>query len=304
MTTPRVEIVQVTPELAAQWLETMGHDASGGHRVQRRERKRKTEEFAAAMSRGEWRLNFESIKFSVDPARFGDERQHLIDGQHRLRAIVMSGVTVPLVVGWGAPPRAEETVDTGTKRSVADMLVMNGKTDANNLAAALRWTFRYLRHRDMRPHRDKETVQQLLAFLEGHPGLEQAVSVSHRTDVAIFGAPRSLVAALYYLTGMINPADRDAFFEGVASGVGLERTDPRWVLRQWCMRSVQISTGRKRPRTWLIGAVMIKAWNAWREGRVIENLGFKAGGTGAEKFPELHGLDEALAAAEEQVEAA
>lgn len=289
-----VEVTDVTPVMAAQWLKTIAVDANTGKPVQRKVRKRKVEEFAGAMGRGEWRFNFGAISFSCDPERFGDDDQHLVDGQHRLAAIVESGVTLPMVVGWGAPSRAEETLDTGTKRTLGDMLVMRGETDTNNLAAAIRWLYRYLRNGDMRPVQPGETVQQLLGFFAAHPSLCESVLASNRQDVRIFGMPRSMTSTLYHLASLIDVDDRDAFFAGVSTGIDLERNDPRWVLREWCMRSVT-SGGRRRPQTWLIGAVAIKAWNAWREGRSVQLLVFKSGGSNAEQFPRMDGLDDALA---------
>ena len=287
-----VEIRDVTPELAQQWLDTIAYDQAGGHRVQRRLRPRKVGEFADAMRRNEWTFNYDSVVFSVDPSRFGDDEQHLVDGQHRLAAIVESGIAQRMVVGWGAPPHVEETIDTGTKRTLGDFLTMRGEVDANNLAAAIRWVYRYLGRGDFRPDPHSETVQQIIAFFNRHPGIRESVSAAKNADVAIYGVPRSMIAAMHYLLGMIDAEDRDVFFETTASGVGLEEDDPRWRLREWCMRSV--TTARKRPRTWFIGAVMIKAWNAWREGRRIELLGFKTGGANPEAFPALDGLDDQL----------
>jgi hypothetical protein len=49
------------------------------------------------MCRGEWADNAETIKVGTDGL--------LKDGQHRLRAIVDSGCTVPMTVAFGVDPR-------------------------------------------------------------------------------------------------------------------------------------------------------------------------------------------------------
>lgn len=88
-------------------------------------------------------------------------------------------------------------------------------------------------------------------------------------------------------------------------GVGLEAGDPRLVLREWCIRSMQVGPTRARPRTWLIAALMIKAWNAWREGRKVNLLAFRGGGSSPERFPLIDGLEpEMLASSTQEAQAA
>ena len=42
----------------------------------------------------------------------------------------------------------------------------------------------------------------------------------------------------------------------------------------------------RRQASWIWGAMGIKAWNAYRLGRPIKQLGFRAGGASPEEFPE------------------
>src|SRR5207248_3219207 len=78
-------VVQVTPEMAAKWLETTGpnrpvHQAT-------------VERLAADMSNAAWYLNGDRIRF--------DENDALRDGRHRLSAVVLSGQTVPMEILQG-----------------------------------------------------------------------------------------------------------------------------------------------------------------------------------------------------------
>lgn len=68
--------------------------------------------YAAAMKRGEWSRTHQGIGIS----RTG----RVLDGQHRLMAIVMSGVTVDMMVATGLNDDVFKDLDGHAKRSAAD----------------------------------------------------------------------------------------------------------------------------------------------------------------------------------------
>src|SRR3954469_22575211 len=95
MPAPDVSIETITPEKAAKWL---AHNPANRNLADAR-----FGAFAAAVLRNEWRLHGESIKFDLN----GD----LLDGQHRLAAVVKSGVTIQSVVVRGVPRDDQKTID-------------------------------------------------------------------------------------------------------------------------------------------------------------------------------------------------
>ena len=99
-----LEVLTITPDLAASWL------ARGG--VNRKLREHYITKLVADMLRGEWRLNGEAIKL--------DTHGRVRDGQHRLTAIARSGVTIQSLVVRGISEKAFDTLDSGRTRSVAD----------------------------------------------------------------------------------------------------------------------------------------------------------------------------------------
>lgn len=72
----------VSPEMAARWLTRNHSNREVDTGAVRR--------YSEAMLSGRWRLSGESLKFKV-----GGE---VLDGQHRLMAVVRSGCTVPMLV--------------------------------------------------------------------------------------------------------------------------------------------------------------------------------------------------------------
>lgn len=121
-------VIQVTPELAARWLEKR-------HPNQRKLKGNTVGEYAAMMRRGEWQLSPQGVSFS--------ESGFLIDGQHRLAAVVRSGCTVPMYVTFDAPDNIY-ILDAGAARTPTDVVGMTGIKLSNAETAAIRFLIRWL----------------------------------------------------------------------------------------------------------------------------------------------------------------
>jgi hypothetical protein len=76
--------------------------------------------------------------FTASGIVFNEEGQ-LIDGEHRLRAVVESGATVPILVMRNASAAVRKVIDTNRPRSIPDILRITGAfEDANRLTATVR----------------------------------------------------------------------------------------------------------------------------------------------------------------------
>jgi hypothetical protein len=104
------EFKEITPELAQAYLATMGRN--------RRLKTVKVTALAKAMRAGKFRKTHQGIAFSPAGA--------LIDGQHRLQAIVKSGETIELNVSHGVKEDTLDAVDVGIKRSASDLFEFLG----------------------------------------------------------------------------------------------------------------------------------------------------------------------------------
>jgi hypothetical protein len=118
--------MQVDPGLAAHWLQN--------NFVNRPISQDTVNAYARDMVNGVWIPTHQGIAFN--------DRDHLIDGQHRLSAIVKSGVTVGVMVTFGLSSKIEgsemttmDAVDRGRTRSVADQLkIQHGLKDGTAIA--------------------------------------------------------------------------------------------------------------------------------------------------------------------------
>lgn len=210
------EVEAVTPEMAAAWLES-------------NTRNRKVSPmYVAALARdmaaGRWHLSGEAIKLAPDGT--------LLDGQHRLHAVLRAGVPVQMVVVRGVAHEAQSSIDTGRKRTVSDMLAIEGRQHATTLAAAARILMVYP-FASPTIRNSSCTSAEVLDFVEGHPGL---------SDSAAFGAsiaalpgrarwtPSSIIAACHYLAATVSRDEYEAFIRCVNTGIGIAPGSPELVL--------------------------------------------------------------------------
>lgn len=103
-------VMDVDPAQAFRWLDGNTHNrpASQQH----------VERLARDMKAGRWRLTHQGIAF--------DTTGLLIDGQHRLWAIIEANVTVTLRVFYNEPADNRHVLDTGERRSNLDVLSITG----------------------------------------------------------------------------------------------------------------------------------------------------------------------------------
>jgi len=100
-------ILMVTPAYAKEILKN-------NSRNYRKLNMRRVSSYATAMKNNEWELNHQSIAIDFNGV--------LLDGQHRLMAVVESGMTVPMSVCFNAPPGSVTSSDETLTRKNADHL--------------------------------------------------------------------------------------------------------------------------------------------------------------------------------------
>lgn len=253
---PRTEIVPVDKTLATLLLEK--------NRTNRRMRQYAIDKYAKLMQGGQWILNNDAIVVS--------RADELLNGQHRLRAVIKSGCTISMLILWDADPESFETMDRPLTRSVADALGQRGFVNTHTLAAALR------AHLQLETkgwdNNDALEPRAALQLLEATPRFEH----SHRGVVLTRGIiTPGLAAALYYRLYAIDATAAEDFFARVGTGENLSMDNPIYRLRERLRRNRGVRFDRK-----IEAALIIKAWNAWRTDRKIQALGWRED----EPFPE------------------
>ena len=266
-TLPPVEVIDVTPDLASLWL-TKNHK-------NRNLREKTAQLYAEDMIAGDWRWTGESIKFAHDGS--------LIDGQHRLRAVELAGITVPMLVVRGLAPEAQEDVDRGVPRKFYDVLALRGEVSASSLAAIVRRVHGW--QKGLRKNLDTgnaATVAQMLRTLEAHPELRDVTKRANQI-AANSDLPSSLVGLCIWVFDQIDPDDCEFFFDRLVDGQSLTKGDPIYELRRTLQGTKDVRG--ERSQTFLL-AITIKAWNAYRNGDTVGLYRWRPGGSKPEGFPE------------------
>lgn len=261
-----VSIERITPELAREYLER--------NTKNRPLNKRHGTQLAEAMSAGHWWMNGEAVIFAVDGT--------LLNGQHRLWAIVTSGVTVDVMVVRGIDEEAFKTLDGGKKRSVGDTLSIQGEKNGNMIAGAVSALTNYARVRGA------VTSTQIIGLkkctpllcdhvLAAHPMLRDSVNAMRRSNLFTnqFGY------ALHYLFSLVDADLASQFAEVLASGDS-DIGRPFVVFRECLVRNPMRSDLRI-PHA----ARAIRAFNAERSGDRPKILRYTDGAG----LPDIDGLD-------------
>lgn len=176
---PSYNVVDVTPDLAEKWLGQNNHN--------RNLRDRAVAAYARDMKAGNWAENGESIKFAKDGT--------LLDGQHRLWAVVDSGVTVRMLVVTGLEGSDQETMDAGRKRSLSDALHLRGEINSSILGSVLRRTLMWEHGSYRNSGTYTPTNTECLTFLEAHPEVRESTQAA-----AALRKPSRLPASVIGLT--------------------------------------------------------------------------------------------------------
>src|SRR5947208_14577232 len=126
------------------------------------------------MRRGEWRVTHQGIAFDTEGA--------LVDGQHRLAAVVEAEVPVELTVFTEVPDGAFDVLDTGKRRNAADVLAIEGENSAVMLAAMVRTVWLYENRPDLNWSGGAAAVtnHQIVQTLDQHSKLRDFVAAGEQ----------------------------------------------------------------------------------------------------------------------------
>lgn len=264
----------ISPAKANAWLEN-------NNTKNRPLKMRHVERLASDMKERRWKKDGMPYRFDVDG--------NLLDGQHRLAAIAKSGVTLKdQVVITGLGRESFTSMDTGSKRSTADMLHIKGEQNYSTMAGALSVLADYLKNNSIGRRDNLPTPQELLDTLDATPGLRSSIKLVHssngharsrRGNCKSFMAP-TLLSGLHYLFAEKDDRLAEVFVSGMGSGYSNEAHPSFHLLRERLMGN---SVSKAKLNRSYIAAIAIKAWNAERAKVPLRQLKH----TESEDFPNI-----------------
>lgn len=245
------EIIDITPELAKKWLDESEFE-------NRNIKKSNLDKLIRDIQSGKW-------VFDGSPIRF-DRDNNVIDGQHRLTAVIRTGKTIKSLVIRGIVDRAKLTIDTGSNRSTSDILYFTGEKNtiplsvAGRLAAAYNESDGDLIAFSRNKSSKSLTVQQIADVIEQNPEISDSVSrMSGKSNIRKF-LGLGVAGFLRYILSQSNYGYLcDEFFDRLDSGISSKDGDPILAARTTLLLGISATSGTKLQA--IKCAIVIKAWN-------------------------------------------
>lgn len=269
------KVESITAAKAIKMLETNTKNRRLGEGV--------VQKYAKMMTDGQWVDDGSPIRL--------DEEGNLLDGQHRLWAVIESDTEQSFLVVRGITPEAMTTMDTGKARAFKDILSMYDSNMPSPIAQAANTSLIYRWEQGDRGSSLRSTSKRtftpyalLLDFFKANQ--ERIITTTRDANrVRRNGLAQSVSALGYWLFREIDEGDADFFWERFHDGVELAETDAIYALRRWVDKNAL--NVPSQPSEVQI-ALMIKAWNSYRDGEEVHVLSWKRGGQRPEPFPEPH----------------
>jgi hypothetical protein len=261
-----LQVVTITVEEATYLLEMNGNNRPlNDQHVQR---------IARQIRDGKWKFNGDTIKIS--------STNDILDGQHRLWAVVESKTPIETILVRDIQPDAFATIDTLRKpRSGSDILALIGATNnRSTISVALQWLIRWQRKTltEYKAPANRIENSDIEQAYRDNPGIARAAeSCSKLRAVANPG----LLSFFYFVLTNRNPDLAERMIHTLANPAGVGITDPFFLLRAYFLND----KGRKDPLVSI--ALMVKASNAAYKGKEMKLLKWQNQGTLAEPFPTL-----------------
>lgn len=259
--TPITENILITPERAKQLLETQNGN--------RHLNKNRVELYANEMRTGRWRLNGESIKI--------DWTGRLIDGQHRLAAVVLADTPIWFTITSRINPDCFATLDSGQTRTTAQVFTI-AKIENAAIASTVVWRTKELQKTGYYSNGGNAaaahcgTKENILKIYNSDvEGYKEAAKIARSLyDKLRLFSPAFIGAVYYYLTTTLH-YDKNyvlRFFNAV-HGQGQPINQAEALKNKIIKRKLEVGTHLKDE---YLFNLFVKAWNKYVLSEPIKTL--------------------------------
>lgn len=246
------EFLLVTPAIAAELLKN--------NNCNRILRPAVIADYAGQMARGEWRENTPE-RLLISPSG------RLLNGQHRLHAVVESGITFTFEVAYNVPEDMFDIIDRGARRTPGDILSIAGVKNPILTAAIIVKFLNMGKKATGYATADKPSMKQIRNEYDNRPKFWDHIVDFANNSKKSFGGylEPSLLGSWYALCSDISVKDADRYFAGLTTGLGFtNEKDPICQYRQYLLKNRE----EKHLHTALAStklALFIKSWNMMRD---------------------------------------
>ena len=218
--------------------------------------------------------------FTGDPVKV-DKNGRLLDGQNRCMALLKAAeesdnpsLIIPILLVRGLEPESQDYMDQGITRSVSDQLARRGVMDYSSVASATRLVIQF--DKGWLPNGDTPTKSQSIEFYDANRVIFNEFTHAARSLNFSSLTPSTLLAGAFLIYRKTEDPDAvHTFLEALKGGVGLESGDPILALRN---RAMQARNSQQRLDNTVALLMMLRCWNAWRNGTKMEKFPMRTRG--------------------------
>lgn len=248
----------ITPQLASQWL----NNNAGNRRISVAH----VRFLADQILTGQWQVTPDTIKIS--------KSGRVLDGQHRLSAIVEANVAQSMYVARNCEDEIFTVLDTGKSRSASDVIAISGVKNPTHIASIARLIILHEGgglSTGLNSKKRSATNGEVLATsqrIDLPPLASFGLSLYHKArflNVSEYGF-------LYWLFAQKHTEEAEQFLSTLASGVGLTEGSSILMLRRKLEQARNGDRYRFSPVERL--GLTIKAWNLYRLKKTVGMLVF------------------------------
>lgn len=265
--TLKVDTKLINPQIAKLLLR--------GCRKNRSPAKSRIKRYAQGMKLGEW---------VVAQPLLLDEEGKLLDGQHRMHAVMESGVPVEFLVIEGYDRDTTfGKIDDVRSRSLKDWFHVLNVNLPGVASGVVMWAARDIAGRIPCGSGGKFHLTPIegVEFLEVHPEISLSVKGPGTSNIYV---PKVMSAFCHWKFCKSDQALADTFFMDLSIGENEGDGDPVFLLRERMRsdRRAKMKLGKTEKL-----ALVYKSWNAVRLGESLFNLRWRSTGPNPEPFPEV-----------------
>lgn len=252
---PTARFETITPEIARRFLDS-------GYGMNRNPSKVLVQSLVQAILTDAFKMNGESIIIN--------EKGQLVDGQHRMLAVLEANKAVKMLVARGLSVGSEDTVDTGNGRKGSDVLTMKGfgRKFAGLLAMAAKreMTFNNNSGRFEASHiiRKIYNNHKLLVFVDGNPEIISAAEHIHNYHRRGMMISAGYIAWILYRARKQEPDLADTYIDQFITGLNIGEEEPAYVVREKLLRESQRIVRPLSPERRF--AVVCRGWHYVKKG--------------------------------------
>lgn len=173
---------------------------------------------ADLMRRGQWHATHQGIAI--------DQDGHLIDGQHRMLAVIESGQSIGILVSRGLSKTAYRDIDSGLARTMGDRLKLLSDPKANQVACSLVRSYVVATQETSGRRIAIDQVDNIFLTMS-----DEFATVAECFKRTIVGLTRADIGAALVCYLSKHKSKAEEFIDGYLSGEGMRKGEAPMALR-------------------------------------------------------------------------